>query len=327
MQTTMPPHQADHDRFDGYGTTTLRRTRRRRRRATAVVLAFVLALGGVGYAFGDALHLPYLSKDHHQYLSADGWPAAGQGAYAFDSGEVHAKAEQQPVPIASVAKVMTAYLVVRAHPLRTGQQGPSFTVYAEDVADTERRKANDESLVEVEKGEVLTERQALEALLLPSANNVAVMLADWVSGSVTDFVDLMNRTAGKLGMDDTDYTDPSGFDPGTVSTAIDQLKLARAVVRIPVLNELMAMPSAHLPVAGVVKNTDTLLGQDGFVGMKTGSTDAAGGCFMFHVVRQVNGHRIELIGVVLGQPPQPGRPGAEAGLNAARQLADRVLTG
>ena len=83
----------------------------------------------------------------------------------------------------------------------------------------------------------------------------------------------------------------------------------------------MATRSYRLPVEGEVRNTDTLLGQHGFVGMKTGSDDAAGGCFMFRSRRVVNGRVVDLIGVVLGQR---GHNLITAALQAARQLADRL---
>ncbi|HEU5006452.1 MAG TPA: hypothetical protein VFT67_05745 [Jatrophihabitantaceae bacterium] len=257
-----------------------------------------------------------------QYLSSNGWPTIGQGAYRLGDDDPAASPNEQPVPIASLAKVMTAYVVLAEHPLHDGSDGFTFTVTAQDVADTERRRERDESLVSVAAGEQLSERQALVAMMLPSANNVAVMIAKHVSGSVTSFVAQMNRTADRLGMDATTYTDPSGFDATTVSTATDQLILAEKAADVPVLARIMATPSYELPVAGTVHNTDTLLGSGGFVGMKTGSDDAAGGCFMFRVLRRVGGKTVELIGVVLGQS---GHNLVTAGLTAARQLAGRVL--
>ena len=255
------------------------------------------------------------------YLSTNGWPSVGQGAYQLGDGSPAASAGEQPVAIASLAKVMTAYVVLKHLPLDAGSDGPSFTVSDTDVADTARRADRDESVVAVRSGERLTERQALMAVLLPSANNVAVMLAGYVSGSVDAFVREMNSTARSLGMKHTTYTDPSGFAPTTVSTAIDQLILAQHAAADDTLTAMMATPSYPLPVAGSVTNTDTLLGKDGFVGMKTGSDDAAGGCFMFRSYRSVQGVNTALIGVVLGQR---GHNLIDAGLYAARQLVDRI---
>jgi D-alanyl-D-alanine carboxypeptidase (penicillin-binding protein 5/6) len=255
------------------------------------------------------------------YLSTDGWPTHGQGAYQLGDGQPAASPAEHAVPIASLAKVMTALVVLQHLPLDGTADGPALVVRDEDVADTDQRANREESVVAVRAGERLSERQALMALLLPSANNVAVMLARYVSGSVEKFIGEMNATAKSLGMTHTTYTDPSGFDSTTVSTAVDQLTLAQHAADNNTLTAMMSTPSYTLPVAGTVSNTDTLLGQDGFVGMKTGSDDTAGGCFMFRSYRSVRGVNTELIGVVLGQP---GHNLINAGLDAARQLADRI---
>jgi D-alanyl-D-alanine carboxypeptidase (penicillin-binding protein 5/6) len=220
-----------------------------------------------------------------------------------------------------VAKVMTAYLVLRHHPLQPGESGPRFAVTERDAADTEARRRDGQSIVPVRAGEDLTEREALMAILLPSANNVAVLVAREVAGSVDAFVAEMNATARSLGMSDTTYTDPSGLDDGTVSTALDQLRLARVVAADATLADMMATRSYRLPVAGVVTNTNSLLGHDGFVGMKTGSDSAAGGCFMFRAVRRTAGGDVTLTGVVLGQR---GHSLIDAGLHAARELVERL---
>jgi D-alanyl-D-alanine carboxypeptidase (penicillin-binding protein 5/6) len=232
------------------------------------------------------------------------WPADGQAAF-IKSGQsqVQAGPNQHEAAIASVAKVMTAYLVLRDHPLRLREDGPAITLTDADVADTDRRRGQGESVVSVAAGEQLTERQALQALLLPSANNIAAALARWDAGSEGRFVARMNAAAQSLGMTRTRYTDPSGYDDATVSASI------------------VATPSATLPVAGLVHNTDRLLGHNGFVGVKTGSTDAAGGCFAFRAIRWIDGKRTTITGVVLGQP---GRDEAAGGLAAADAMVDRI---
>jgi serine-type D-Ala-D-Ala carboxypeptidase (penicillin-binding protein 5/6) len=257
------------------------------------------------------------------YLSTDGWPRRGQGAYVLGNGRPAVSPHQRPVPIASVAKVMTAYLVLKHYPLRAGDSGRRFVVGQRDVVDTETRRRGGQSIVAVRAGEQLTERDALMAILLPSANNVAVLVARQVSGSVASFVAEMNRTARALGMSHTTYTDPSGYDDGTVSTALDQLRVARVVAKDETLAAMMATRSYWLPVAGEVTNTNALLGHDGFVGMKTGSDAAAGGCLMFRAVWPTESGNRSVIGVVLGQR---GGNLITAGLYAAKQLVDRLAT-
>jgi D-alanyl-D-alanine carboxypeptidase (penicillin-binding protein 5/6) len=246
------------------------------------------------------------------------WPAHGQAAVQLGESRVQAGPNQHAAAIASVAKVMTAYLVLRDHPLRLGQDGPTITLTEADVADTDRRRRQDESVVSIAAGEQLTERQALQALLLPSANNIAAVLARWDAGSTDRFVVRMNATARSLGMTQTRYTDPSGYDDATVSTAADQVRLVDRAMRLPVFASIVARPSATLPVAGTVHNTNMLLGHNGFVGVKTGSTDAAGGCFAFRAIRWIDGKRTPITGVVLGQP------GLEAAFTAADALVDGI---
>jgi D-alanyl-D-alanine carboxypeptidase (penicillin-binding protein 5/6) len=249
------------------------------------------------------------------------WPADGQAAVQIGQLQVQAGPNQHSAAIASVAKVMTAYLVLRDHPLRLGQDGPTITLTDADVADTDRRREQDESVVSIAAGEQLTELQALQALLLPSANNIAAVLARWDAGSTDRFVAWMNATARSLGMTHTRYTDPSGYDDATVSTAADQVRIVDRAMRLPVFASIVATPSATLPVAGTVHNTNTLLGHNGFVGVKTGSNAAAGGCFAFRAIRWIHGKRTTITGVVLGQP---GHNRISAGLAAAAAMVDRV---
>jgi D-alanyl-D-alanine carboxypeptidase (penicillin-binding protein 5/6) len=250
------------------------------------------------------------------------WPAYGQAAF-IQTGQprIQAGPNQHPAAIASVAKVMTAYLVLRDHPLPPGEDGPAITLTTADVADTARRRGQQQSVVSVAAGEQLPERQALQALLLPSANNIAEILARWDAGSAEAFVARMNTTAQSLGMTNTRYTDPSGYDETTVSTAADQVRIVAQAMSLPVFASIVGTQSATLPFAGTVHNTDALLGHNGFVGVKTGSDDAAGGCFAFQAVRWIDGRRTTITGVVLGQP---GRDLIAAGLTAASAMVDRI---
>jgi D-alanyl-D-alanine carboxypeptidase (penicillin-binding protein 5/6) len=254
-------------------------------------------------------------------VPTDVWPAYGQAAVQIGHSRVQVGPNEHPAPIASLAKVMTAYLVLHDHPLAEGEDGPTITLTEDDVADTDRRRVGDESVVSIVAGEQLTERQALQALLVPSANNIAAVLARWDSGSSARFVAEMNATARSLGMTRTHYTDPSGYDDATVSTAADQMRIVGRAMRLAVFANIVAEPSATLPVAGTVHNTNTLLGRGGFVGVKTGSDQAAGGCFAFRAIRLVHGKRTTITGVVLGQP---GHDLVDAGLGAADAMVDRI---
>jgi serine-type D-Ala-D-Ala carboxypeptidase (penicillin-binding protein 5/6) len=251
-----------------------------------------------------------------------GWPREGEAAVEVEGvGSFGTAGREAPVPIASVAKVMTAYLTLREHPLAPGEDGFTIRITRADVRDQKRRVALDESTLAIRRGETLTERQALEALMLPSANNIAALVAVHDAGSVSAFVDRMNAAAKDLGMSSTTYTDPSGFDKATVSTAADQLKLARVALRDPTFAAIVAEPSARLPVVGRAVNSNHLVGTDGFVGVKTGSDEVAGGCLVFARRVVVGGRSLTVVGAVLGQ-----RRGelVDAALASARRLGDSV---
>ncbi|MGH3417615.1 MAG: D-alanyl-D-alanine carboxypeptidase family protein, partial [Actinocrinis sp.] len=158
------------------------------------------------------------------------WPSAGQSAVEVEGvGRVGSSGDTaKPVPIASVAKTMTAYLILTRHPLSAGDSGPEITVAASEAAAYTADLAAGQTLVEVKAGERISERDALEAMMLASADNVAKIVARWDAGSIDAFVTSMNAAAKELGMTHTRYTDPSGLDPATVSTAPDQIKLAEA---------------------------------------------------------------------------------------------------
>jgi serine-type D-Ala-D-Ala carboxypeptidase (penicillin-binding protein 5/6) len=240
------------------------------------------------------------------------WPAQGQAAVVFGDGRVKVGPGQGPEPIASLAKVMTAVLTLERHPLEEGEDGFTVTVTAAEAEAVAEEADEGQSVVAVAAGERLSERQLLEALLIPSGNNVARMLAARMEGSEAAFIEAMNEEAGDLGMDATTYTDPSGFDPGTVSTAADQLRVFRRALHFPAFRQIVKMPAATLPVAGTVTNFNPLLAS-GFAG-KTGSDSAAGGCLAFFTKGA--------IGVVMGQGE-----GSEttALLDAAGAAAQRLV--
>jgi D-alanyl-D-alanine carboxypeptidase (penicillin-binding protein 5/6) len=236
-------------------------------------------------------------------LAAVSWPADGVSAADISGfGVVAGPGATRPVPIASVAKVMTAYVVLHDHRLPANGSGPDIAVQPSEAAAYQSQARDGDSLVPVAAGETITERQALEALMLASADNMAWILARWDAGSQAAFVARMNATARRLGMTGTSYTDPSGLDPSTASTAADQVRLGMAAMRVPALAAIVAMPTAVVPDAGVVRNYNTLLRQDGIVGLKTGSTHAAGGCVLIAAWQKASGRKTLIVAAIFGQP-------------------------
>jgi serine-type D-Ala-D-Ala carboxypeptidase (penicillin-binding protein 5/6) len=227
-------------------------------------------------------------------------------------------------PIASVAKAMTAFAVLQAHPLQdNADPGAVLTMTDVDVQDWRATVAKDGSSLPVAAGERLSERQLLLGLLLPSANNFADTLARWTAGSVDAFVASLNRLAQQLGMVHTHFADPSGFSPETVSTASDLVRLGRAALDVPALMALAGTQHAELPDGTPLNNLDALLGTEpGWLGIKTGETPQAGGCLLFAVRRTVGDTvPVTLVGAVLGQTD------LHAALDAARTAVDTGFAG
>jgi serine-type D-Ala-D-Ala carboxypeptidase (penicillin-binding protein 5/6) len=256
------------------------------------------------------------------------WPSEGEATVAVEGvGSLGSTGGQQPVPIASVAKVMTAYLTLKQFPLAPGAEGFKVRITPAQVDEERERVALDQSTVAVRAGETLSERQLLEALMLPSANNIAALLAVHNAGGIAAFVKQMNATAAELGMSKTHYTDPSGFESSTVSTASDQVKLARMAMADPTFAAIVAKPSVVLPVVGRVLNYNELVGHDGYVGIKTGSDSAAGGCLLFAKRMTVDGHTFTVLGAIFGQHDGELVSAALAGADTlANSVAEAVRT-
>ncbi|WP_406420378.1 D-alanyl-D-alanine carboxypeptidase [Streptomyces sp. NBC_00842] len=233
------------------------------------------------------------------------WPSEGQGYMAATGlGTVDSFGEQKAVPIGSVAKAMTAYIVLKDHPLKKGENGPSITVDAKAEADGKLNAVNESTVDTVKKGDKLTEKQALSAIMIPSANNIARLLARWDAGSEEAFVKKMNDTAKSLGMTNTTYTDPSGLKETTVSSAEDQVKLGEKLVEIPALMAITVLPYWTDPSGREWRNYNTLVPYNGALGIKTGSTTKAGGNLLFAAHKMVGDTDQLIVGAILGQHKQ-----------------------
>ncbi len=201
---------------------------------------------------------------------------------------LYAKNITQQGPIASTTKLMTAYLVAESLPMN------QVVVISPSAA------ATGGSDMRMYPGERFTVRQLLTGMLMVSANDAAVALAQAVSGHTAAFVALMNRTAQSLGLHHTHYADPDGISPGSSSSAGDLLRLAELDLQIPVLRQIMRTKTASLPNNPIVININGILWRDPTViGLKTGWTSQAACTLVFAAQRTVNGYPVTLVGVLL----------------------------
>ena len=263
----------------------------------ALVYCAVALLGSPGALSPAPARLVARTKPAHLP-----WPGYGQGAYGVAGGPVLAThGPQRPVPTASVAKLITVLCVLQKRPLAAHSDGPTLTLTSSDVAIYRKYVAEDGSVVPVRAGQHMTERNALEAILLPSANNVADSLAIDTFGSLAKYRAFATKYVRAHGLDHTHIgSDASGFLPDTTSTAHDLVELGSLVMSNPVLAAMVNEDSVDIPDSGTFYNVDTLLGTDGIVGIKTGNSDQDGGVFVGAVRTHTGGRTTTLITALAG---------------------------
>ncbi|MET9651573.1 D-alanyl-D-alanine carboxypeptidase [Streptomyces sp. NPDC006460] len=283
--------------------TPLRTTVRRVRIWTPLVVLLLIVFAIV--QFVRPLPPPVLGLTAEPTFTFEGgelqmpWPTEGQGAAEVEGvGSLGTYGAQKPAPIASVAKTMTAYVILRDHPIKGSQNGPEIPV---DKKAGEQAKAPNESTAPIKEGQEYSEKELLQLLMIPSGNNVARLLARWDAGSEAAFVEKMNAAAKDLGMTDSVYTDPSGLQATTVSTPLDQLKLAKAVMQNDVFREIVNMPNLTVEgIPGQIENNNNILLKPGVGGIKTGSSTPAGGNLLWSANTVVDGKNRRILGVVMG---------------------------
>src|SRR3989344_7783688 len=268
-------------------------------------LALVLVLTGYQYSRPLPVIQPTTNFSQPQISPAVNlpWPAYGQGAVgARGYGVLATHGQQKPVPIASITKVVTALAVLKEKPLTKGEKGPNITINSDDVAIYNEYLSQDGSVTPIAKGSQISEYDGLQSMLIPSSNNMAATVAKWAFGSVDNYVKYANQMLSDLGFKQTKVDEASGFSASSASTASELIKLGELALANEVVADIVKKSSANLPVAGEVRNINTLVGEDGVIGIKTGNTEAAGGCLLFASKRTIDGKDITVIGVVLGAP-------------------------
>ena len=234
-----------------------------------------------------------------------------QESILFDADTGEALVEQNPdLPrcVASLTKMMTALLV-----LESGTDlSASITIPASLTPELQSIRANRGHTIGLQAGETVRRIDMMYAMLLPSANDAASVLAVDTSGSLAAFAAQMNVRAGQLGCMATHFTCPHGlYDGGNYSTARDMAKIALACYADPTYRQIADTVSYELPATNVhpartVTTTNKLLQPgSGYYrsyahGMKTGFTTQAGRCFV--TFAQQDGHTYGL--VILGSNSQ-----------------------
>jgi len=226
-----------------------------------------------------------------------------------NTGQIlYAKNADQPLPIASITKVMTMLLVFEA--VESGKIKMQDTVPISAHA-----YSMGGSQIWLEPGEIFTVHELLKAVAVSSANDAAVALAEFVGGSESVFCDMMNTRAKELGMENTNFVNACGLDaPGHLSTANDVAIMSRQLMKHEKVFEYTTIWMDYLRDGQTqLVNTNKMLhSYTGTTGLKTGTTNGAGVCITATAKRQ----DLSLIAVVLGSPS------GEERFAAAKKLLD-----
>lgn len=274
---------------------------------SATLLCVAIIAGGRGGEAPAAAARVVSSVDEAAKSSAEPTPAAqtpnvgAKGAILIDASDgkvLYEKSAHRKQAVASTAKILTALVVLK-------NSRPSDVVTASSRAQLVGDVDALVTQLNLSAGERLTVEQLLYGLLLPSANDAAVALAEHVGGSVGGFAAMMNAEAKELGAKDSNFTNPNGLDdPEQYSSAYDLALFARAAMRKPLFRQIVGTRSHSIPAGGspggrTLQNRNQLLGRfPGAIGIKTGQTLASGKSLVAAARRGSE----ERIAVVLASP-------------------------
>jgi D-alanyl-D-alanine carboxypeptidase (penicillin-binding protein 5/6) len=231
------------------------------------------------------------------------WPSQGSAAIIVPQLSVTAASPNQPrQPIASLTKLMTAWVALHRLPLAVGETGPCEVVNASDMALYNYDNATDQSGVKIVMGQTLCERTLLRGMLVHSAGDYAQLLAALTGMHQATFVAVMNQTARSLGLFETHYVDVTGISTGDMSTAQNQVIMADDLMtKEPIVQSIVILTHVSLPFAGIVASFTPFTGQGNVIGVKSGYTSEAGGCDAMAMVDEIGGTAYTTYAVVLGE--------------------------
>ena len=278
-----------------------------KKKLAAMFAAFSLVVVGMpGYA-EDTIENIEMDVLETAAKADETLPARSAILMEQDTGRVlFEKNPDEPMPPASITKVMTLLLTMEA--IESGQ-----IRLTDMVACSEYAASMGGSQIWLEPGEEMSVDDLLKATAIASANDAAVDLAELVAGSEDAFVDRMNARAEELGMENTHFMNATGLDAeGHVSTARDIALMSRALLQYPLISEYSKiwMSSLRNGETQLVNTNKLIRFYNGCTGLKTGTTDGAGSCLSASATRK----GLSLIAVTLGSPTSAERFSAARGL-------------
>jgi D-alanyl-D-alanine carboxypeptidase (penicillin-binding protein 5/6) len=303
---------------DPHAVATARRRRKRRRISALVVTLVVLA--AVGTYVPMTLLAPAgaanVSRTAHTittpaaaaFALPRGTEAAASIAGGADFEKLTGSKEllptsgaNNPLPIASISKLITALVILDAKPLSKDQTGPTITFSKDDSKLYDKYYVLGASIAKMDSGSTMSEHDALAVMLVASACNYAEAVSTWAFGSHARFISATKAWLSKNGLSGTTMVESTGIDPRNASTPTDLIAIGKIALANSVVAAIVATPSISIAGAGAIYNNNELLGTDGVNGIKTGTLAEAGACLLFSAIVSVDGlSPLTLIGVVLG---------------------------
>ena len=295
--------------------------RRRRRKAllvVAIVLAAILAVAGAytGWALTTPLPAPVAASYEPRVvvpgpaeivLPAEGAAVvsvAGADEYlgATAGDALATSGSNDPRPIASITKLITALVVLDAHPLADANDpGPTIVFDKADHDLYDKYYVMGATIAAMPTGSSMSQRDALATMLIPSASNYAEAVSAWAFGSQWGFLGAAREWLAAHGLTGTTIVEPTGISPRNVSTPSDLITIGKLAAANPALAKIVATPGLSLAGPGPMNSTNALLGSEGITGLKTGNLGPGNYTMLYSARLDVGtAQPLTVIGVVLG---------------------------
>lgn len=278
---------------------------KKRMRIKKIILLFSAALictGFLAYSFFSQEKNEVILKPLQNDVKL-AWPAMGQAAIgSVESGLLARSSDKEKLrPMASMAKVITALAILEKQPLKPGQEGQAFLITRNDIARLNAYLSEGGSVLPILAGMKISQYQAMQRMLIASDNNMADLLVERIFGSQEAYILYAQNMLKRMGLTRTIVADACGFSPSTVSTPSELILIGIAALKNAVIAKIVAQQKVKLPVTGIIINTNQILGEEGIIGIKTGTTDAAGSCLLFaaHYTNK-DKQKGTIVGVIMG---------------------------
>lgn len=296
----------------------VRRARRRGWIVVAIVMGVVLGSAGsyTAWALNAPTAAPVVTSQQPVVAASAATvialPSTGASAISISGGDAYlgptasgiwaTSGTDEPRPIASISKLITALVVLDARPLASADDpGPTITFHKADHDLYDKYYVMGATIAAMPTGSAMSQHDALATMLIPSASNYAEAVSTWAFGSQGAFLRATREWLAAHGLTSTTIVEPTGISPLNASTLSDLMTIGKLAAADPAIAKIVATPSLSLEGPGVISNTNVLLGSGGITGLKTGNLGEGSYNLLYSATLDVGAAEpLSVIGVVLG---------------------------